>query len=402
MVQFNHRMMALCDLRACDLARHRRRANGEERGGRDVGAGAGVRRDAAGRPRHCDAPARNAAAARARASGDGRDCARDCGDARLPARASGDGTGSGPAGRDDDRVRCFGDGGGSLSLARGGRQPASAGLGRGAQCRDAECALRRAVRAGSCRHCSTFSTRPIGSRGSRSAAAMSTISGRTRSIPRGSGGARRSRDYRGDDPEWDVLLDVDALAKSRRRELGLARLRLASSRASARARSTVARRRRRHGQPRIRSHRPGALSTTASSIPETKFGAAWIDADTLLVSATLGGEDYATTSGYPRTVRTLAARNAVRGGAWACSNANRRTCSSGAGANTARRNSARSSSSAPISSTASSMSKTPTDRCGRSISRATPISTPMKSGSSSTCAAIGRWAGGAIRPVRCW
>ncbi len=38
------------------------------------------------------------------------------------------------------------------------------------------------------------------------------------------------------------------------------------------------------------------------TLPEAKGGAAWIDADTLLLSSAYG-EDMATTSGYARTVR---------------------------------------------------------------------------------------------------
>jgi prolyl oligopeptidase len=39
------------------------------------------------------------------------------------------------------------------------------------------------------------------------------------------------------------------------------------------------------------------------ALPEAKGFASWIDADTLLVSSALGGEDFQTTSGYARTVR---------------------------------------------------------------------------------------------------
>ncbi len=108
--------------------------------------------------------------------------------------------------------------------------------------------------------------------------------------------------YRGADPAWEVLLDVDALAKAEgenwvwrgcislppEHRRGLVQL----SRGGADAMVT----------------REFDLTTKrfvddGFVLPETKFGATWLDADTLLVAATLGGDGYATTSGYPRTVR---------------------------------------------------------------------------------------------------
>jgi prolyl oligopeptidase len=108
--------------------------------------------------------------------------------------------------------------------------------------------------------------------------------------------------YRGDDPQWEVLLDVDALAKADGEDwvwggcvalppenrLGLVRL----SRGGADA--VVSR----------------EFDLTAKRfvdggffIPPTKGGAAWLDADTLLVGVALGGDQFETTSGYARTVR---------------------------------------------------------------------------------------------------
>lgn len=108
--------------------------------------------------------------------------------------------------------------------------------------------------------------------------------------------------YRSDDPQWDVLLDVDALAKAEdenwvwrgcvalppEHRLGMVQLS-------------------RGGADAIVSRE---FDLTAKRfvdggfvIPESKGGAAWFDADTLLVAATLGGERFETTSGYPRTAR---------------------------------------------------------------------------------------------------
>jgi prolyl oligopeptidase len=108
--------------------------------------------------------------------------------------------------------------------------------------------------------------------------------------------------YRSDDPQWDVLLDVDALAKAEGEDwvwagcvtlppehrLGIVHL----SRGGADA--TVAR------EFDLEARR---FVDDGFVIPETKGGVAWFDADTLLVFVALGGERFETTSGYARTVR---------------------------------------------------------------------------------------------------
>ncbi|MBX9778581.1 MAG: prolyl oligopeptidase family serine peptidase [Xanthobacteraceae bacterium] len=108
--------------------------------------------------------------------------------------------------------------------------------------------------------------------------------------------------YRGDDPPWDVLIDVDALAKSEGEDwvwagcvtlppehrFGMVRL----SRGGADA--TVSR----EFDLEARRFVDGGFV-----IPETKGGVAWFDADTLLMAVALGGEQFETTSGYARTVR---------------------------------------------------------------------------------------------------
>ena len=108
--------------------------------------------------------------------------------------------------------------------------------------------------------------------------------------------------YRSDDPEWDVLIDLDALAKAEgenwvwrgctslppEHRRGLVQLSRGGADAIVTREFDLTARR---------------FVDDGFVLPEAKFGAAWIDADTLLVSVTLGGEEYETTSGYPRTVR---------------------------------------------------------------------------------------------------
>jgi prolyl oligopeptidase len=108
-------------------------------------------------------------------------------------------------------------------------------------------------------------------------------------------------DYRSPEPTWDVLLDLDALARDEGEDwvwrgcstfepdhrIGLMSL----SRGGADATVT------REFDLEFKAFVPGGFS-----LPEAKGGATWVDRDTLLVSVTLG-EDATTASGYPRKVR---------------------------------------------------------------------------------------------------
>jgi prolyl oligopeptidase len=108
--------------------------------------------------------------------------------------------------------------------------------------------------------------------------------------------------YRSADPEWDVLLDIDALAQAEgenwvwrgcvsfppEHRRGLVQLSRGGADAMVSREFDLATKR---------------FVDDGFVIPETKWGASWLDADALLVAATLGGDEYATTSGYPRTVR---------------------------------------------------------------------------------------------------
>jgi prolyl oligopeptidase len=108
--------------------------------------------------------------------------------------------------------------------------------------------------------------------------------------------------YRESAPEWEILLDLDALAKREGEDwvwhgcvslppthrLGLVQLSRGGSDAAV-----------------IREFDLGEKRFVDGGffLPEAKTNVAWLDLDTLLVSSALGGESFQTTSGYARTVR---------------------------------------------------------------------------------------------------
>lgn len=108
-------------------------------------------------------------------------------------------------------------------------------------------------------------------------------------------------DYRGGSPDWDVLLDVDALAADEGQdwvfqgtsacEPDNERVLVTLSRGGADAAV-----RREYDVPGRRFVADGFV------VPESKSSTSWVDRDTLLVATTLG-EGNATASGYPRIVR---------------------------------------------------------------------------------------------------
>ncbi|MGC1889769.1 MAG: S9 family peptidase, partial [Stellaceae bacterium] len=119
--------------------------------------------------------------------------------------------------------------------------------------------------------------------------------------PRGLWRATSLDSFRGEQPDWDILLDLDALAATEDEDWtwsGAAtipgshdRAILMLSRGGADA--VVLR----EFDLSARDFVPGGFA-----LPEAKGGAAWLDRDTLLLSSALG-EDMATSSGYARTVR---------------------------------------------------------------------------------------------------
>jgi prolyl oligopeptidase len=108
--------------------------------------------------------------------------------------------------------------------------------------------------------------------------------------------------YRTSAPDWEIVLDLDALA-------------LAESEDWVWHGCTSLPPTHRHGL--VQLSRGGSDAVVVREfdlaakrfvdggffLPEAKGGAAWIDDSTLLVSTTLGGEPFQTTSGYARTVR---------------------------------------------------------------------------------------------------
>ncbi|HEU5277042.1 MAG TPA: prolyl oligopeptidase family serine peptidase [Xanthobacteraceae bacterium] len=109
-------------------------------------------------------------------------------------------------------------------------------------------------------------------------------------------------EYRNKEPAWDVLLDVDALARAEGEDWvwqgcdalppdyrrGLVRL----SRGGADANVT-----------REFDLETRRFLDDGFTLPEAKTSATWMDQDRLLVATPLGGAEFATQSGYARTVR---------------------------------------------------------------------------------------------------
>ncbi len=108
--------------------------------------------------------------------------------------------------------------------------------------------------------------------------------------------------YRSDDPDWETLLDVDALARTEGEDWVW------------RGCTTLPPE---HRRGLVQLSRGGADAAVTREfdlvekrfvdggfyLPEAKGGADWLDPDTLLVSSALGGEAFQTVSGYARTVR---------------------------------------------------------------------------------------------------
>ena len=119
--------------------------------------------------------------------------------------------------------------------------------------------------------------------------------------PRGLWRATTLDSYRGKEPDWNILLDLDALAAKEGEDWTWSgavtipgshdRAILMLSRGGADAVML------REFDVAARDFVAGGLA-----LPEAKGGAAWLDRDTLLLSSALG-EDMATSSGYARTVR---------------------------------------------------------------------------------------------------
>ena len=176
-------------------------------------------------------------------------------------------------------------------------------LGRGAEQRHAGEVRQCRLRAGIATRWPPFSTGRTTSRSSRAAGRTSTISGRMRTIRAACGGARRSTASAREQPDWEVLLDVDALAAQEERGLGLARRR---RRCRARTIAPSCSLSRGGGDAAVLREFDIAAKAFVSGgfyLPEAKGGADWLDRDTLLLSSAYGGGTWRPQSGYARTVR---------------------------------------------------------------------------------------------------
>ncbi|MBR0779613.1 S9 family peptidase [Bradyrhizobium diazoefficiens] len=109
-------------------------------------------------------------------------------------------------------------------------------------------------------------------------------------------------EFRKTDPSWETLLDIDKLAADEGEDWLLS---WSSSLPGDAPQTILSLSRGGSDAVTLREFNLDTKSFVAEgfTLPEAKGGAAWVDADTLLLSSVHGGEDNATTSGYARTVR---------------------------------------------------------------------------------------------------
>jgi prolyl oligopeptidase len=122
------------------------------------------------------------------------------------------------------------------------------------------------------------------------------------SNPRGLWRRTTLEEFRKPNPEWEILLDLDRLAAAEGKDWLLAWTQMLPG-SDPRAILSLSR-----GGSDAATLREFDLNAKAFVddgfvLPEAKSGAAWLDADTLLLSSAYG-QGMATTSGYARTVRT--------------------------------------------------------------------------------------------------
>ncbi len=120
--------------------------------------------------------------------------------------------------------------------------------------------------------------------------------------PRGLWRTTTQESFESAEPEWDILLDLDALATAEGEDWiwhGAATLHGNHERA-------ILSLSRGGGDASVLREfdlRTKTFVVDGFVLPEAKGGAAWLDRDTVLLSSAFGGPDMATTSGYARTVR---------------------------------------------------------------------------------------------------
>lgn len=119
--------------------------------------------------------------------------------------------------------------------------------------------------------------------------------------PRGIWRRTTLADFRAASPVWETLLDVDRLAADENEDW---LLNWTQPRPGDNSRAVIALSRGGSDAVMLREFDLDAKAFVADgfALPEAKSGVEWIDADTLLLSSSLG-EGMATTSGYARTVR---------------------------------------------------------------------------------------------------
>ena len=120
--------------------------------------------------------------------------------------------------------------------------------------------------------------------------------------PKGLWRRTRLENYRAEKPDWEIILDVDALAHAESEDWvwggatalppDFRRYLIRLSRGGSDAAVT------REFDLEEKRFVPDGFD-----LPEAKGSAAWLDDDSLLVSSSLGGEPFQTLSGYSRTVR---------------------------------------------------------------------------------------------------
>ncbi len=114
-------------------------------------------------------------------------------------------------------------------------------------------------------------------------------------------------EFRGPNPTWDILLDVDKLAREENEDWILTGIQTLPGTAP---RAILSLSRGGSDAATLREFDIGtkAFVTDGFALPEAKGGAQWFDTDTLLLSSAYG-EGMATTSGYARAVQAVAARH---------------------------------------------------------------------------------------------
>ena len=130
----------------------------------------------------------------------------------------------------------------------------------------------------------------------------STISGRTPSNPRGLWRRTTLESFRSDQPAWEILLDIDALAAAEGEDWIWGGATTRPARTTAPILQPVARRQRRRGAARVRPREQGLRDRTASCCRRPRAASSWLDRRHAAARRAPGAAT-ATTSGYARTVR---------------------------------------------------------------------------------------------------